>query len=205
MQRQDISDMLPDPTYRKDIALVAHKEGRVLVIQREGYTDREWRVPQDALKMSDEDKFRFAHILDTRSKEHRDVPLDERFSEMKQVLRKYTDQAVSLLKNRIDTDYVGAIRYAGVWAKVTNLPGDEASVDPMVTASHVLGKNLFFYIAEIFASDSELRAGNRVTSFRFGQPNKLGGILYPDELHPVNEVLKTYIIDYDAPIEIKTD
>ena len=52
--------------YRKDYAIIAHKEGKILVVKILGYDVFPWRIPQDRRNPDDDHEVRVTQILEQR-------------------------------------------------------------------------------------------------------------------------------------------
>ncbi|MBW2971539.1 hypothetical protein KY359_00755 [Candidatus Woesearchaeota archaeon] len=150
-----------DETLREDMALLAYRQGRVLVIKMHGYLSRFWRVPQGII-LPDVD---------------------------------YKQRAAQLLAEMVSCTEVGQVRDTRVHARVYYDPEQRGSNDPQVTSRIYAGKNLHFYTAEIACPEELLVPAGRVKKLKMVEPAKLQGFLSPEEMHAVDRILQTYVIE----------
>ncbi|MFC1741387.1 hypothetical protein ACFL3V_02540 [Nanoarchaeota archaeon] len=176
--------MSEDTYCRNDVALVAHRDARILILRMEGYRELSWRLPQGPLRQG----------LDLIKKRQR--------------MGVEHEMVLDLLEERIGSRDANLVRYTGIKEHFYFSEIDQGIEDLTVTASTYPTKRLHFYIVELYCPDSVIRQGvasnPRIKDWKLVDPSDLKCISQ-EERRGVKQVLDDYLIDMDAPVEIKND
>lgn len=168
--------MVEEKTSRHDAAIVAHRDGLILVVRMKDYRDLSWRLVQGPLlpELAKHEK------LDPGAKAAR-MAVESRMVE-------------DILEANLCTRAVGAIRYGDFQSHFYYSETDRQIANPVLTANMHPSKTLHFYIAEIHDS-AQLRPGPRVQSYAFLNPSELASRnVSPEERRGVEKVLRDYMI-----------
>ena len=162
------------------MAVVAHRDGRILILQKSGYSVNTWRIPQGT------DVIKSQGITAALA--------DDKLNDLR------LDRVKAILEERVgccdpDCLHVGEIRRTGIRTEFDFPAEDLHSWDSSATTELYIGKNLSLYIAEFFCRDQDLRLGHRVETVAFVPPDQLRGKLPGEEYAAVEKVLATYCID----------
>ena len=164
----DVSDCIGP---REHISVLAiNSKGLVLVVQKEGYYEKLWRLPHCA---------RTYALATHAAGQHR---IDE--SAIK-----------TLLKRTIacDESGVGQMRDTGERAHFT-YPKDTRVYDSQTTLQLYRDQDLVFYTAELLCPDDSLKKGQRVVGFTLAKKENVAGFLTSPEREAVLRIMENYVV-----------
>lgn len=168
--------MAEEKTRRDDAAIIAHRDGLILVVRMKEYRDLSWRLVQGPM---------LPGLV-----KHEPLYGPEKAARMAVETRMVQE----IFEKNVGTREIGAVRYGNCQSHFYYSEKDKEIVSPLLTANMHPSKTLHFYIAEI-REGARLVPGPRVQSYLFLSPSELADRkVSEEECHGVENVLREYMI-----------